>query len=112
MNSKSLFKFKYFKYVFNRSGFSNRMFSTQKSFKMIFNHKYISKPFCNLARLNFDKILLDKLDMEKSSSDILLNQQQKEFKKEEHIFEFGPEINWEKDVLQSEIPVVIDCYAE
>ena len=35
----------------------------------------------------------------------------KPFIKEDHIIEFNPQVKWEDEVLKSEIPVVVDCYA-
>lgn len=71
--------------------------------------------FCTLTRLNFDKIKIEGGGAINNSSSIQYimstNDEEKEFKKEDHIIEFTPEVNWQETVLNSEIPVVVDCYA-
>jgi hypothetical protein len=62
--------------------------------------------FCSLERLNVDKIKLS--NKEEKQYEI---KEEKVFNKEEHIIEYNPTVNWEEEVLKSEIPVVVDCYA-
>jgi hypothetical protein len=66
--------------------------------------------FCTLDRLNVDKISLTKLD-EKDKPFDLKKKEEKPFNKEDYIIEFNPLVKWEEEVLKSEIPVVVDCYA-
>jgi hypothetical protein len=69
------------------------------------------KTFCTINKLDIDKLSLDKLD----NQPIIINkidEENKNFIREDHIIEFGPEIKWEETVLNSDIPVVVDCYAK
>lgn len=79
--------------------------------------------FCNLARLNFEKLKMgqvkaaDKID--NIDNKIILDEKElqnreaeKKFVFEENIIEFDPSLNWEEVVLKAEVPVLVDCYAE
>lgn len=68
------------------------------------------KTFCNIYRLNVDKLILDKLPSPLNTNEII--PPKIEFKIEEHILEYGPDVNWETTVMNSQIPVVVDVYAE
>lgn len=68
------------------------------------------KSFCNLNKLDIDKLALDKLD-DKPININTINDISN-FNKEDNIIEFGPETKWEETVLNSDIPVVVDCYAK
>ena len=65
--------------------------------------------FCDLNRLHIQKYLETKpaekeIKLEKSAS--------QPFNKEDFVIEFSSELDWETSVMKSEIPVVVDCYAE
>ena len=104
-------------------------FSSTKNFMRIFNPFsrnmfYIQKRlFCNLARLNFEKMSINKPKNTKNSEDqefklikdeedLKLREAEKAFVVEENIVEFSPSLNWDEVVMKSEIPVLVDCYAE
>jgi heme oxygenase len=65
------------------------------------------RQFCNIHRLNVDKLKIDK-DMGVKTIDELTEK----FDINKSIIEFGPEVSWENTVLKSEIPVVVDVYAK
>jgi hypothetical protein len=65
---------------------------------------------CTLERLNVDKISMTKLNEKDKPFDVEIKED-KPFIKEDHIIEFNPQVKWEDEVLKSEIPVVVDCYA-
>ena len=64
--------------------------------------------FCSLNRLNVDK-LLESRALEKELNEV---KNPSTFLKENFVLEFTNELDWENSVLKSEIPVVVDCYAE
>ena len=83
--------------------------------KNFFNLKYLTKLrtfsyhqikyFCNLNRLNFDKIKIE--------NDVsLINDVQEKFSIEDNIIEYRNDTNWQETVLNSEIPVIIEVYAQ
>ena len=76
-------------------------FNTGKNF-FFFN----KSKFCSLDRLNVDKIKLSNKEEKQFEM-----KEEKIFNKEKHIIEYNPTVNWEEEVLKSEIPVVVDCYA-
>jgi hypothetical protein len=84
--------------------------STLNNYARLLNYSSCNKSFCNLYKLDIEKLSLDKLD----DNPININKLQDttNFNKEDHIIEFGPEIKWEETVLNSDIPVVVDCYAK
>jgi hypothetical protein len=76
---------------------------------LIFKNKF---SFCSLERLNVDKISMNKLnDKDKPIELNLDKKEEKPFSKEDYIVEYTQEVKWEDVVLNSEIPVVVDCYA-
>lgn len=81
---------------FRKFNFTNRSFFFLNKFQ-----------FCSLDRLNIDKIKLSN----KEEKQFELKEEKKVFNKEEHIIEYNSTVNWEEEVLKSEIPVVVDCYA-
>jgi hypothetical protein len=87
----------------------NRLFNINKPSLTIFNSN--RKNFSDyLLKLNVDKLSLSKLD-DKPISISTADNEEKDFDKDKYIIEYGPEIKWEEDVLKSELPVVVDCYA-
>jgi hypothetical protein len=77
--------------------------------------------FCNLARINFDKLEVNKdkenyNDIEnqliKDEEDLKKKEATKAFSLDDNIIEFSPDLNWEEVVMKSQIPVLVDCYAE
>ncbi len=64
--------------------------------------------FCDLNRINISKFLESKPVEKEVKSEKL----QQSYDKESFVIEFTNEIDWETSVIKSEIPVVVDCYAE
>jgi len=117
-------------------GFTNRIsiikninFFSLKNFSrgyysIKFNLSNIQKyKFCNLARLNFDKLYVNKpvnsnnnenpeFKLIKDEEDLKKKEGEKSFILEDNIIEFGPNLNWDEVVMKSDIPVLVDCYAE
>ena len=103
--------------------FHNLTISNLSVKNKIFLYYTENKKFCNLLRINFDKLNIGKENQEKTSTDknfqiikdendLKEKETQANFEIEENILEFNNTTNWEEDVLKSEIPVVVDCYAE
>jgi hypothetical protein len=65
------------------------------------------RPFCNIHRLNVDKLKIDK-----DTTSSIDNLTKTHFDINKSIVEYGPEVSWENTVLKSEIPVVVDVYAK
>jgi hypothetical protein len=92
---------------FSHIGFINKNHFTLSNF---INFKTIN--FCTLDKLEINKLTLDKISDSKTSDFIVEKQnEKKEFNKEDYIIEYTPQVKWEDEVLKSEIPVVVDCYA-
>lgn len=81
------------------------------------------KLFCNFTRLNFDKLSVNKpletknsdnqdFKLIKDEEDLKQREAEKAFIIEENIIEFSHSLNWDEVVMKSEIPVLVDCYAE
>lgn len=106
-------------YFFNSLGvnkkkiFTKRVISLYPSGLGLHRNLYFSqnKSFCNLARLNLEKLKLDDINASSQLGEDDILKEEKPFVKEENILEYGPGTDWEKEVLQSEVPVVVDCYA-
>jgi hypothetical protein len=79
-----------------------------------FTSSFRKKLFCNITRLNIDKLSLDKIENSNPDKLIAKNtpETEKPFNKDEYITEFGPATKWEDEVIKSELQVVVDCYAE
>jgi len=75
------------------------------------SHNLNRKTFCTINKLDVDKLSLDKLDNQPININ-RIEEENKNFNREDYIIEFGPEIKWEETVLNSDIPVVVDCYAK
>ena len=71
----------------------------------------IKRTFCNITRLNVDKLTLEGKKSE-NTENIISNEEKKPFNKEDYILEYDADLDWEKEVLKSPIPVIVDCYAE
>ncbi len=95
--SKNLNKRRFF--ILRNKNFENRILEEFNYFKK----------FCTLEKLDVDKLSLEKLVDPKKSDTIIENKT--EFKKEDNVVEYSSATNWENEVLQCEIPVVVDCYA-
>lgn len=90
-----------------------------------FNNAFVfqKRMFCNLARLNFEKLCINKpqnaknaegqeFKLIKDEEDLKQREAEKAFVVEDNIIEFGSSLNWDEVVMKSEIPVLVDCYAE
>lgn len=72
-------------------------------FSFVYFPKY---RFTDLNRLDFDKLGLGNKASTSQPSD------KKAFDKDSMIVNFQENSSWENEVLKSDLPVVVDCYAE
>jgi len=96
-------------YVNNLSKFSTTILKNTRYQSLMYTN-FSKKGFCSIAKLDIDKISLEKLDDKPININNLA--EVKNFSPEENIIEFGTETKWEETVLNSEIPVVVDCYTK
>ncbi len=61
--------------------------------------------FCNIHRLNFDKL---KIEKDKTFEDEV----EEKFSIDDKIIEYINDTDWQETVLNSEIPVVVEVYAQ
>jgi hypothetical protein len=96
-------------YTNNLSKFSTNILNKTKYQSSMYTN-FNKKRFCSIAKLDIEKISLDKLDDKPININNL--EEIKNFSPEENIIEFGTETKWEETVLNSDIPVVVDCYTK
>ena len=110
----TLKKFKY-KNVYFRGINQNLVFQRQPLYNL-FSLRLFSPNFTTLKNLDIDRLLQNKGSNKQPalSQDELFsanNKKNPEFKKESNILEFTNSLSWEDVVVNSTVPIVVDCYA-